>query len=206
MQVHIDVLSSAAKFAIKTEIAPGVQGEDVAGVQGCGVSTPKAALVAAATCGLDGVLHMPNGMMLVIGIWSITVAAGCFAVCTWLAGSTANVDGALPKEQARFAPFTTLIAILPPKIRCEDYVVLPGPVQPLPSCGEEMLKRDKSRSFWKNIRTASETKKLLVVIVLAGPNPPSQMNQKSFCFFFFRKSRPYFISRCRRPEWTEQPS
>ena len=37
---------------------PGTQGDVVAGIQGCGVKTPRAAEVAAATCGLLRVVHM----------------------------------------------------------------------------------------------------------------------------------------------------
>jgi hypothetical protein len=33
-------------------------------MQGTGVSTPAAAVVAVATAGFEGVMHMPNGMML----------------------------------------------------------------------------------------------------------------------------------------------
>ena len=47
---------------------PGVQGDVVAGTHGCGVKTPSAAAVAAATCGFAGDWHMPNGMILVIGM------------------------------------------------------------------------------------------------------------------------------------------
>ena len=46
---------------------PGIHGAEVIGMQGMGVSTPKAAAVAAATIGLEGQLHMPNGKMLSIG-------------------------------------------------------------------------------------------------------------------------------------------
>lgn len=47
--------------------APGTQGAGVAGTQGIGVSTPIAAAVAAATVGLDGDWHMPNGGMFIMG-------------------------------------------------------------------------------------------------------------------------------------------
>ena len=53
---------------------PGVHGATVLGTQGWGVNTPCAAAVAAATCGLLGVVHMPNGAMLTIGALSIIVA------------------------------------------------------------------------------------------------------------------------------------
>ena len=50
LHMQIEMLSSAGWLPSKTVGAPGVQGEAVAGMQGCGVSTPSAAEVAAATC------------------------------------------------------------------------------------------------------------------------------------------------------------
>ena len=52
---------------INTVGEPGVHGAAVAGTQGAGVGTPAAAVVAAATAGFDGVVHIPNGMMLTKG-------------------------------------------------------------------------------------------------------------------------------------------
>jgi len=49
---------------------PAVHGAPVAGTQGCGVSTPWAAVVAAATCGLPRLMHRPKGEMLVSGMVS----------------------------------------------------------------------------------------------------------------------------------------
>ena len=68
MHMHCDVLSRAAWFAIKTVSAPGIHGAVVTGMQGTGVRTPIAADVAAATCGFDGVVHIPKGMMFTIGM------------------------------------------------------------------------------------------------------------------------------------------
>jgi hypothetical protein len=51
-------------------------------MQGCGVRTPKAAAVAAATVGFDTVVHMPQGVTEDIGATSITVAAGLPAIMT----------------------------------------------------------------------------------------------------------------------------
>jgi hypothetical protein len=79
----------------------------VAGMHGCGVSTPIAAAVAAATCGLVGLMHIPNGAMLATGVKSMMFAAGIFEQATRLAGSTVSVDGATPKVHARVAPETT---------------------------------------------------------------------------------------------------
>jgi hypothetical protein len=54
-------------FAIIAVGAPGTQGAGVFGMHGIGVSTPRAAAVAAATVGLAGELHMPKGMIFSIG-------------------------------------------------------------------------------------------------------------------------------------------
>ena len=77
-QLHrsLDVLFSAGMFPISTVGLPGTQGAGVTGMHGIGVRTPKAAAVAAATVGLEGVVHMPKGRMLTIGLLSIMVAAG----------------------------------------------------------------------------------------------------------------------------------
>jgi hypothetical protein len=66
MQLHFEMLSSAGWLAMWTVTAPGTQGVIVAGMQGCGVRTPSAAAVAAATIGLAMLMHMPNGMTLTI--------------------------------------------------------------------------------------------------------------------------------------------
>ncbi len=50
-----------------TVAEPGAQGAATTGMHGWGVSTPWAAAVADATCGLDRVVHIPNGAMLAIG-------------------------------------------------------------------------------------------------------------------------------------------
>jgi hypothetical protein len=49
-------------------IAPGIQGAEVTGIHGMGVSTPIAAAVAAATWGLAMDMHMPKGAMFTIGL------------------------------------------------------------------------------------------------------------------------------------------
>ena len=50
---------------------PGTHGATVAGMHGAGVGTPRAAAVAAITVGLVSAVHMPNGMMFVIGTKSM---------------------------------------------------------------------------------------------------------------------------------------
>ena len=55
---------------------PGVHGAVVAGMQGMGVNTPRAAAVAEATVGFAMDMHIPKVGMLVMGIISMMVAAG----------------------------------------------------------------------------------------------------------------------------------
>lgn len=86
---------------------PGVQGATVTGMQGIGVSTPKAAAVAAATIGLEGELHMANGGIFTMGILSMMLAAGILLVITRFNGNTINEPGAAPKEQLIIAPIHT---------------------------------------------------------------------------------------------------
>jgi len=47
---------------------PGTHGAGVLGIQGMGVSTPRAAAVAAATVGFASDVHTPKGMMLTMGM------------------------------------------------------------------------------------------------------------------------------------------
>lgn len=64
---------SAGKLPTKTVGEPGTQGATIAGIQGCGFSTPGGgAAVAAATAGLAVELHIPKGKILL----SIMLATG----------------------------------------------------------------------------------------------------------------------------------
>ena len=54
MQFSVDTLSNAGELHSITVTAPGTQGAGVAGMHGIGVSTPKAAAVAATTMGFEG--------------------------------------------------------------------------------------------------------------------------------------------------------
>ncbi|BAY54565.1 response regulator receiver sensor signal transduction histidine kinase [Leptolyngbya boryana NIES-2135] len=74
-QLQIAVFGRAGILPIFTLIAPGDQGLTIAGIQGMGVRTPKAAAVAAATAGFAIELHMANGKIFAIGILSKIVAA-----------------------------------------------------------------------------------------------------------------------------------
>ncbi len=107
LHMHLETLSSAGLFPINTVGAPTTHGDAVAGIQGMGVNTPMAAAVAAATVGLEGELHMPNGMMFTIGLKSMMVAAGGPSAITWSVGSTTRLDGAAPKVHCNCAPIET---------------------------------------------------------------------------------------------------
>jgi hypothetical protein len=105
--------------------APGVQGDGVTGMHGIGVSTPRAADVAAATSGFAIDMHIPNGMMFTIGMWSTMLASGCSAVFTRLTGRTTSELGAIPKLHCIIAPMHTCIAMLPPCGGRRADIVLP---------------------------------------------------------------------------------
>jgi hypothetical protein len=83
-----------------------------AGMQGWGVSTPRAAAVAAATVGFVTVVHIPQGVTDAIGVTSRIVAAGmpAMSVVSW--DVTFNVPGAVPKTHMQVAPETTAIPII----------------------------------------------------------------------------------------------
>src|SRR5277367_5747386 len=97
MHISWQVLSRVGIFPSSTVGAPGTHGAGVLGMQGIGVSTPSAAAVAAATVGLARDMHVPKGMMLVIGIWSMILASGTWPVRTLFVGSTTSELGAAPK-------------------------------------------------------------------------------------------------------------
>ena len=104
------LLSSALISAMNTVGAPATQGSVVAGMHAIGVNTPSAAAVAAATIGLEGLVHIPKGVIFAIGTWSMMVAAGV-PVITRLSGSTFSVAGAFPNEHFSDAPSHTWTAI-----------------------------------------------------------------------------------------------
>lgn len=76
-----------------------------------GVSTPKAAAVAAATVGLAILLHIANGRIFTIGLLSVIVAAGILEHMTFLSGNTIKGVGAAPNGHCSIAPHTTPIPI-----------------------------------------------------------------------------------------------
>src|SRR6516165_9109205 len=75
-QTHMQALCNAGTPLRVTDTAPGAHGSTVTGTHGIGVSTPRAAAVAEATSGLEGVLHIPKVGMLSIGAKCSIVAAG----------------------------------------------------------------------------------------------------------------------------------
>jgi hypothetical protein len=103
MHVKVDTLSSAGALHSMTVGAPATHGAGVAGRQGIGVSTPRAAEVAAATMGLAIEVHIPNGGMFIIGTWSMMFAAIMLLVITVLGVGT-SVLGASPKLHFMAAP------------------------------------------------------------------------------------------------------
>lgn len=86
VHVQVDVLFSAGIFRSSTVGEPGVQGAAVAGTQGVG--TPEAAAVST--------LQVPNGMMLVNGMWSMMLAAGLDSAVT-VGTTTISAEGAVPE-------------------------------------------------------------------------------------------------------------
>jgi len=108
LHISLDELFNAGMLPINTVGAPTIQGAVVTGMHGIGVNTPNAAAVAAATIGLDGLLHMPNGGMLTIGLLSMMFAAGV-PVSIRFAGNTTRLLGATPKLHCIIAPMHTCI-------------------------------------------------------------------------------------------------
>src|SRR6516225_9623207 len=108
-QMHIswEVLSSVGILPSSTVGAPGTQGAGVFGMQGMGVKTPRAAAVADATVGLARDMHMPKGMMLVRGMWSMMLASGTSLVRTLFVGRTTRELGAIPNVHIIMAPIHT---------------------------------------------------------------------------------------------------
>ena len=74
------------------------------GMHGMGVSTPMAADVAAATCGLAIDWHMPKGIMLTMGLLSMIFPTAIFINFGRIGSNTENVDGAIPKLHCSNAP------------------------------------------------------------------------------------------------------
>jgi hypothetical protein len=105
MAVHGAV--SAGSPLIVTVGAPGIHGEAVCGMHGWGVSTPRAAEVAAATWGLASDMHMPKLGMFSGAMKCHVVAAGWPPIWTGAPpGVATSGTGVAPNEHAMTAPFT----------------------------------------------------------------------------------------------------
>jgi hypothetical protein len=98
---------SVGILASNTVGAPTTHGAGITGVQGIGVSTPKAAEVALATAGFAKDIQVPNGKTFKKATLSMMLAAGMEQAFTKFAGSTVKVEGAAPKEQLIMAPLQT---------------------------------------------------------------------------------------------------
>ena len=94
-QLQVESLVRSCLPCSDAAVEPGAHGAVTTGTHGCGVSTPCAAEVAAATCGFARVWHMPNGGMFDIGRKSITVATGLLLDVVAPGWST-SCDGEVP--------------------------------------------------------------------------------------------------------------
>jgi hypothetical protein len=106
MHMHVEVLFNAGIPPSIIVADPGTHGAVVAGMQGMGVNTPKAAAVAEATVGFAMDMHIPKVGIFVMGIMSMMLAAGVPHMVR-LAGRTTSEDGAMPKEHIMTAPAVT---------------------------------------------------------------------------------------------------
>jgi hypothetical protein len=119
IHISVELLLRAGAPPIRTVGEPGAQGAVVTGIQGIGVSTPMAALVAAATVGFASEMHMPKGAMFAIGRLSRMLAAGIPPAITRFLGNTIRELGATPKLHIIIAPLHTSCAIYNlPEIGC----------------------------------------------------------------------------------------
>ena len=107
---HLQLSSKAGILDINC-LPPGVHGYETTGTQGIGVRTPIAAAVAEATVGLAIDWHIPNGIMLTMGLLSIILAIGLFCTIGRIGSATIKVDGAIPKLHCSIAPVHTNFAI-----------------------------------------------------------------------------------------------
>jgi len=80
-------------------------------MQGCGVRTPIAAAVAAATVGLARLLHIPHGDMLTMGAASVMTSIGLPSASTVILFVDVRFPGVVPKLHMHIAPVVTTSAI-----------------------------------------------------------------------------------------------
>ena len=110
--INCEVLLRAGRPPTITVGEPGAHGATVFGMHGIGVSTPSAAVVAAATVGLAILMHIPKGITFIIGLLSMMLAAGTLLVITRLTGRTVSVLGAMPNVHWVIAPQQTCIPMV----------------------------------------------------------------------------------------------
>lgn len=108
-QLSLQLLSTIGSDPLRTVGTPGTQGATVTGTQGIGVNTPRAAAVAAATVGLETLVHMPNGGTFTIGALCMMLAEGGPGVSMVVLGITTRLDGATPNVHIMVAPMHTAI-------------------------------------------------------------------------------------------------
>jgi hypothetical protein len=99
-QAQVLELLRAGNWRTITVGEPGAHGAAVAGTHGVG--TPAAAAVST--------LHVPNGMMLAMGTWSIMFAVGFISPVT-TGTRTASTEGAVPDVHCNCAPIVTSCAM-----------------------------------------------------------------------------------------------
>lgn len=112
VHMHLDVLFNAGVLLMRTLGEPGAQGAGVTGMQGIGVRTPSAAVVAVATAGFASEAQSPKGWILARGMWSLMVAAlGPVAKVGGPLGIAIKALGAAPKLHISLAPVQTCVAM-----------------------------------------------------------------------------------------------
>ena len=104
------LLISAGEF-ITIVFPGGAHDAVISGTHGIGVSTPQAAAVADATVGLLIDWHMPNDIIFVIGIMSVTLAMSMLPHLGLVGTVTISVDGDIPKVHCSIAPAHTKFPI-----------------------------------------------------------------------------------------------
>lgn len=140
LHINFELFCNAGWPPTSTVGEPGAHGAAVTGTQGIGVSTPSAAAVAAATCGLAGQLHIPNGMTLTIGALSMMDAAGVPDM-TQAVGSTFSEEGATPNEHCSMAPVVTRMPIAQPFTHFSKFATIFGRPFATPAAGVSTLRQ-----------------------------------------------------------------
>ncbi len=112
IHIHLSPIFKAGKFPHKTFGDEGIHGLTVIGIQGIGVKTPKAAVVAAKTVGFARLVHIAKGEILIIGANPIIFPIGRFDAKTLSIGKNLTGIGDIPKEHTHIPPVTHFIGIL----------------------------------------------------------------------------------------------